>query len=139
MTAAFARRYVLPAAAVVLALGLVGGEIGRRDRVKREEAAADWAYYEYRGLVNQEWDAWGRWRRSTVEYEELTSLADHAAQGGNVERARELDRDADKARLNAEAAKEYAEELGARVAEMEEAWKAEWARYKLERADRPRP
>lgn len=131
------RRYVLPAAAVVLALGLVGGEVGRRDRLAREEAAADWAYFEYRGLVNQEWDAWARGRRSTVEWEELTSLADHAARGGNVERAKELDRDADRARLNAEAARDYAGELGAKVTELEEAWRAEWGRFGLEPAERP--
>src|SRR5207302_6163415 len=80
MSGPLLRRYVLPAAAVVLALGLVGGEVGRRDRVKREEAAADWAYYEYRALVSQEWEVWRRGRVSTVEYEELTDLANNAAQ-----------------------------------------------------------
>jgi hypothetical protein len=131
------RRYVLPAAAVVLALGLVGGEVGRRDRVKREEAEADWAYIMYRDLVDQEWDAWWRYRRSTVEWEELTSLGDDAARDGNVERAREFDRDAEKARLNAEAGKEYADEVGAKVSEMEDAWRVEWVRFGLEMAERP--
>jgi hypothetical protein len=46
--------------------------------------------------------------------------------------------DAEKARLNAEAMKEYADELGAKITEMEEAWRAEWARFGLELAERPR-
>lgn len=131
-------RFVLPAAVGVLALGLVGGAIGQRDRARREEAAADLAYFEYRALVTQEWEAWDRYRKFTVFREELTSLGDHAAAGGNVDWAAELDREAEKMRLNAEAAREDAEEIAAGVAEMEEAWRAEWARHGLELADRPR-
>lgn len=132
-------RITLPAAAVVLALGLVGGSIGQRDRAKRAEAEADLAYLEYRAQVAQERDAWTRYRGHLALRDELIDFADNAARGGNVEQAAAFDRDAEKERLNAEAVREHAEELGAAVTALEEAWQGTWTRYGLELAPRPRP